>query len=125
MSGAYLLNLGLVPYGEAFDLQRSLAGAVSRAIPETVIFLEHPPVVTFGRRTETEELHIPDDAVVEIAETDRGGSRPSTGRASSSAIRSSTSQSTGRTSSSTSGTSRRLSSGLCAHSGSKEPRSKG
>ena len=28
--GAYLLNLGLVPYGEAFDLQRSLAGAVSR-----------------------------------------------------------------------------------------------
>ena len=70
-----LLNLGLVPYGEAFELQRSLAGAVSQgAIPETVVFLEHPPVVTIGRRTETEsELHIPDDAAVEIAETDRGG----------------------------------------------------
>ncbi|HET6624402.1 MAG TPA: lipoyl(octanoyl) transferase LipB [Gaiellaceae bacterium] len=73
--GAYLLSLGLVPYGEAFDLQRSLAGAVSQAaIPETVVFLEHPPVVTLGRRTETDrELHIPDDAEVEIAETDRGG----------------------------------------------------
>ena len=74
-SGAYLLSLGLVPYREGLDLQRSLAGAVSQgAIPETVVFLEHPPVVTLGRRTETEsELHIPEDAVVEIVETDRGG----------------------------------------------------
>jgi len=73
--GTYLMNLGLVPYGEAFDLQRALAGAVSQgAVPETVLFLEHPPVVTIGRRTETDvELHIPDDAAVEIAETDRGG----------------------------------------------------
>ena len=73
--GAYLLSLGLVPYGEALDLQRSLAGAVSqRAIPETVVFLEHPPVVTLGRRTETErELHIPEDAEVAVFETDRGG----------------------------------------------------
>jgi lipoyl(octanoyl) transferase len=74
-SGAYLMNLGFVPYGEAFDLQRSLAGAVSQgAIPETVIFLEHPPVITVGRRTELgAELHIPEGADVEIAETDRGG----------------------------------------------------
>jgi len=69
------MSLGLVPYGEAFELQRSLAGAVSQgAIPETVIFLEHPPVVTIGRRTETDrELHVPENAAVEIAETDRGG----------------------------------------------------
>ena len=73
-SGAYLMSLGLVRYSEAFALQRSLAGAVAQgAIPETVIFLEHPPVVTVGRRTETGELHIPEDAEVEIAETDRGG----------------------------------------------------
>jgi len=73
--GAYLMSLGLVPYGEAFALQRSLAGAVSQgAIPETVIFLEHPPVITVGRRTEADrELHIPEGAAVEIAETDRGG----------------------------------------------------
>ena len=73
--GAYLMSLGLMPYGEAFDLQRALAGAVSQgAIPETVIFLEHPPVITIGRRTESHrELHVPEDAKVEIAETDRGG----------------------------------------------------
>jgi lipoyl(octanoyl) transferase len=69
------MSLGLVPYGEAFELQRSLAGAVSQgAVPETVIFLEHPPVVTLGRRTETDrEVHVPESAEVEIAETDRGG----------------------------------------------------
>jgi lipoyl(octanoyl) transferase len=39
-----------------------------------VILLEHPPVVTLGRRAEQEtELHVPDGAAVEIVETDRGG----------------------------------------------------
>ena len=75
MSGAYLLDAGLVPYREALELQRSLAAAVSqRAIPETVVLLEHPPVVTTGRRTEeAKELHIPEGAEVELVETDRGG----------------------------------------------------
>ena len=73
--GAYLMQLGTVPYREAWDLQRSLAGAVSQgAIPETVVLLEHPPVVTLGRRTdEGAELHVPESAEVEIVETDRGG----------------------------------------------------
>jgi lipoyl(octanoyl) transferase len=72
--GAYVLELGLVPYREAWDLQRSLAGAVSQgAIPETVIFLEHPPVVTLGRRTDDGELHVPEGAEVDVVETDRGG----------------------------------------------------
>ena len=59
----------------AGDLQRSLAGAVSQgAIPDTVILLEHPPVVTLGRRTdEAAELHVPDGVDVEVVETDRGG----------------------------------------------------
>ena len=74
MSGAYLMQLGLVPYDEAFALQRSLAGAVSQgAIPETVVFLEHPPVVTTGRRTGEDELHLPDGVEVEVAQTNRGG----------------------------------------------------
>src|SRR3982751_594604 len=72
--GAYLLDLGLVPYQEAWDLQRSLAGAVSQgAIPDAVVFLEHPPVVTLGRRTDEQELHIPEGAEVDVVETDRGG----------------------------------------------------
>ncbi|MDX6409844.1 MAG: lipoyl(octanoyl) transferase [Gaiellaceae bacterium] len=72
--GAYLLELGLVPYREAWDLQRSLAGAVSQgAIPDTVVFLEHPPVVTLGRRADPAEVHVPEGAEVQIVETDRGG----------------------------------------------------
>jgi lipoyl(octanoyl) transferase len=73
--GGYLMQLGTVPYEEAWELQRALAGAVSQgAIPDTVLFLEHPPVVTLGRRTdEVAELHVPDDADVDVVETNRGG----------------------------------------------------
>jgi lipoyl(octanoyl) transferase len=38
-----------------------------------VILLEHPPVVTLGRRAGNEELHVPEGADVEIIQTDRGG----------------------------------------------------
>jgi lipoyl(octanoyl) transferase len=68
------MQLGSVPYLEAWELQRSLAGAVSQgAIPDTVLFLEHPPVVTLGRRTDDGEVHIPAHAEVEVVETNRGG----------------------------------------------------
>jgi lipoyl(octanoyl) transferase len=65
---------GLVPYGEAWDLQRSLAARVANgSLPDTVVLLEHAPVITLGRRTEPGELHVPEGADVEILETDRGG----------------------------------------------------
>lgn len=70
----YLFTPGTVPYEEAWALQRSLAGAVSQgAVPDTVLMLEHPPVVTLGRRADAGELHIPEGAEVEIVETNRGG----------------------------------------------------
>jgi lipoyl(octanoyl) transferase len=70
----YLLNLGSTPYLEAWALQRTLAGAVSQgAIPDTVVMLEHPPVITLGRRTDSDEVHVPEGADVEIVESDRGG----------------------------------------------------
>src|SRR5881394_1574930 len=74
-TGGYVLQLDEVPYLEAWELQRSLAGAVSQgAIPDTIVLLEHPPVVTLGRRTdESAELHVPEGAAVEVVETDRGG----------------------------------------------------
>jgi lipoyl(octanoyl) transferase len=72
--GAYLLELGVTPYREAWDLQRSLAAAVSQgAIPDTVVMLEHPPVITLGRRADEGEVHVPEGAEVELVETDRGG----------------------------------------------------
>jgi lipoyl(octanoyl) transferase len=74
VNGAYVMELGLVPYREAWDLQRSVAEAVSQgAIPDTILLLEHPPVVTLGRRTDEGELHIPEGAEVELVETNRGG----------------------------------------------------
>ncbi len=73
--GAYLLNLGATPYLEAWELQRALAAAVSQgAIPDTVVLLEHTPVITLGRRAdERAELHVPENAEVDVVETDRGG----------------------------------------------------
>src|SRR5439155_23706741 len=68
------MQLGRVPYRDAWALQRSLAGAASQGpIPDTVVFLEHLPVITRGRRSEESELHVPEGADVEIVETDRGG----------------------------------------------------
>jgi lipoyl(octanoyl) transferase len=73
-AGAYLLELDAVPYLEAWELQRSLSAQVAEgAILDTVILLEHPPVITLGRRTQEGELHVPEGAEVEIVETDRGG----------------------------------------------------
>src|SRR5579862_5747689 len=70
----YVLHLGVVDYVEAWDLQRSLAAAVLQgAIPDTVLFLEHPPTVTLGRRTAPAEVHVPAGAEVAVVETDRGG----------------------------------------------------
>jgi lipoyl(octanoyl) transferase len=70
----HILNLGRVPYLEAWDLQHSLAAAVSQGeIPDTVMLLEHPPVITLGRRADRGELHLPAGVDVDVVETDRGG----------------------------------------------------
>jgi lipoyl(octanoyl) transferase len=69
-----VMHLGRVPYLEAWDLQRSVAASVAAGeLPDTALLLEHPPVVTLGRRAEPGELHVPEEAEVEIVETDRGG----------------------------------------------------
>ncbi len=70
----YLFDLGEVAYEEAWALQRSVAAAVGQgAIPDSVILLEHPPTITYGRRTDDDELHVPAHADVAVIETDRGG----------------------------------------------------
>jgi lipoyl(octanoyl) transferase len=74
VSKASLRDLGILPYGEALELQRSLSVAVAEGEkPDTVLLVEHPPVITTGRRTEDAELHVPEGADVALAETDRGG----------------------------------------------------
>ena len=63
-----------VGYEEGWELQRRVADSVaSGLLPDTVLLLEHAPVITLGRRSEPGELHLPDGAEVEIVVTDRGG----------------------------------------------------
>jgi lipoyl(octanoyl) transferase len=74
VKSAYVLELGVVGYREAWDLQQAFSASVGDgSLPDTVMLVEHPPVVTLGRRTEADELHIPTEAEVEVVETDRGG----------------------------------------------------
>src|SRR5262245_16829960 len=76
MAGAHLVSLpGLTSYGDAVDLQRSIECAVKDgAMLDTVILLEHEPVITMGRRTdEAAELHLPEGLELKIVETNRSG----------------------------------------------------
>jgi len=71
-------DLGLVPYGEALERQRALAEARIRGeIPDTLLLLEHPAVVTLGRGTRQASLPLDPDALrrrgIEVFEIERGG----------------------------------------------------
>jgi lipoyl(octanoyl) transferase len=60
-----------VDYREAWDLQRRRhAEVVAGERPDTVLLLEHPPVYTAGRRTNSWER--PDDGTP-VVDVDRGG----------------------------------------------------
>ena len=60
-----------VNYNKAWERQRLLhAAVVAREIPDTVWLLEHSPVYTAGRRTESFERPADDTPVIDV---DRGG----------------------------------------------------
>ncbi|MFZ0142014.1 MAG: lipoyl(octanoyl) transferase LipB [Aeromicrobium sp.] len=60
-----------LPYQEAWDLQRRLlTERADDLIPDTALFLEHPPVYTAGKRTEPQERPIDGTPVIDV---DRGG----------------------------------------------------
>ncbi len=64
-------QLGVVPFKEAWELQREIHEAVVAGdMPDTLLLLEHPSVYTAGRRTQPEDLPIDGTPVVQV---DRGG----------------------------------------------------
>jgi lipoyl(octanoyl) transferase len=66
-----ILRPGVVPYLEAWDLQRQVhAGVVSGERPDTLILLQHPAVYTAGKRTVPHERPFDGTPVVDV---DRGG----------------------------------------------------
>jgi lipoate-protein ligase B len=73
-----VVRAGRVGYAQALAWQRQTADAVRDGRePETLFLLQHPPVVTMGRRaTEDHVLFSREDLAargVEVVETDRGG----------------------------------------------------
>ena len=75
----WTVPLGRLPYGEALELQRSIArDRISGAIPQDVLLLlEHPRVVTLGRGTKEKNLVASAEYLqskgIEVFEVERGG----------------------------------------------------
>ena len=74
-----VVDLGCLAFSEALELQRAVSVArISGAVPDDVLLLvEHPPVVTLGRSTKGDNLHISEALLaargVERFEIERGG----------------------------------------------------
>jgi lipoyl(octanoyl) transferase len=73
-------RLGIVPYAEALALQRALVEERrANRVPDLLILLEHPPVITVGVRGDGGRSHIVADTDrlaalgVAVSETGRGG----------------------------------------------------
>ncbi|HEY2475141.1 MAG TPA: lipoyl(octanoyl) transferase LipB [Candidatus Cybelea sp.] len=78
MTSARLLDLGLRPYREVWELQRNLHDAVREGrAPDTWIVVEHSPIVTLGRQAKRENLLLSQEALaargVDVVEIERGG----------------------------------------------------
>ena len=73
-----VLYLGRVAYGTALNLQRTLQGLRKAGrLENTLLLLEHPPVITLGRNAKLENVLAPAEFLaqrgVELFEIDRGG----------------------------------------------------
>ncbi len=73
-----ILNKGLMDYGEALELQKDLlTKRQNEEINDTLILLEHPPVITKGKRTEDHHIVLSDTILksqgIGLYEIDRGG----------------------------------------------------
>jgi lipoyl(octanoyl) transferase len=71
-------RLGVIRYAEALDLQARLVGERQQdQIPDTLLLLEHTPVITLGRNARRENLLLPIDALrargIEVFDAGRGG----------------------------------------------------
>jgi lipoyl(octanoyl) transferase len=73
-------RLGVVPYGDALELQKNLVELrKANEIPDQLLLLEHPPVITLGVKTRNDRTHVVatpetlEDEGVEVFESGRGG----------------------------------------------------
>ena len=71
-------DLGTMPYRDAWAVQESAHADVLAGGPERIFLVEHPPVITFGRRPGVDRHLIASDEQlksmgVEVVQSDRGG----------------------------------------------------
>jgi lipoyl(octanoyl) transferase len=71
-------DLDQIEYAEAMKLQDWLVGARQRdEIPDTLLLLEHPPVITVGRRGSLADVYLSEEALkqrgITVERTTRGG----------------------------------------------------
>jgi lipoyl(octanoyl) transferase len=78
MNKCRMIDLGTIGYAEAAALQERLVTARKLgAVPDLLLFCEHPHVITLGRNGKRENLRVPEDVLsrqgVEFHHTNRGG----------------------------------------------------
>jgi lipoate-protein ligase B len=78
MTAARLLDLGVRPYREVWELQHRLHAAVREGRePDTWIVVEHPPTITLGRQAKREHVLLSDEALadrgIDVIAIERGG----------------------------------------------------
>ena len=78
MKTCYTIDVGLIGYAEAWELQKRLVAARKASVIEDVLLLcEHPHVITLGRNGKLEHLLASEEALrhagVEFHSTNRGG----------------------------------------------------
>lgn len=71
-------DLGLMPFGGAWDLQQELVAKRKRGeIPDQLLFVEHPHVITLGRNAKRQNVLVSESELerlgIELRPTDRGG----------------------------------------------------
>ncbi len=77
-SGLAVRDLGFIDYAEAMRLQDSLVEArLNDQIPDTLLLLEHPPVITLGRRGAIADVYLSEEQLrrrgIALERTTRGG----------------------------------------------------
>lgn len=72
-----VIDLGLMPWQECTDYQKQLQSEVIDGAEDTLIFVEHPPVLTLGASFHAENLLFSraqyEAMGIEVVPTDRGG----------------------------------------------------
>ncbi|MCC7102647.1 MAG: lipoyl(octanoyl) transferase LipB [Fimbriimonadaceae bacterium] len=74
---AIVRGLGFLGYQEAWEIQKQVAEEVISGAPDTLLLVEHPPVLTLGASFHSENLLFTREQIeargVQVHETDRGG----------------------------------------------------